>query len=557
MKVKFIGATKGVSGSCSLLKHTKSNTNFLVDCGVYIGGSNADWLNKQSFPFNPTEIQFVLLTHAHLDHCGLIPKLYKDGFVGKVFCTKATAELAKIVMLDCAKNSRVYSESDVYNVDFVHIDVRPNSGWGRLFPLAPDLRASFLRGSHILGSSSVCINWEFDDDPSSEGKTILFTGDIGCNFEDDSYLPLLKDNHLPFPDTDYIVIESTYGGRNREALYKSDENRLNALKDVIIENVFNNNGKLFIPTFSIHRTQEILFDIHRVFSSYIDEATLKKHLSERIGYDKSRFAVYCDSPMGQKTNQVFAEELLRKNSKGKYIYKSDRVDSSIVEDLYQEGHVPIHGDLGYINVINRGNNKNRNKAQKKKQSHEGIGQIGSIIIASAGMCDAGPIVSYLEKYGTDENNTIAITGFQASGSKGRAILDGSIPEITAKVVDFSGYYSAHADESGLLKFLFDIGGQTQKRATSVFINHGMSEAKDALENAILSRTELRDANEREITSVIKLKGEQDWFDLNTGQEFSIKEFKLDNIEEEFLALHNKIDKLTELVELLTGSSKTL
>lgn len=554
MQVKFIGATKGVSGSCSLLKHVKSDTKFLVDCGVYIGGSTADWLNKQSFPFNPTEIQFVLLTHAHLDHCGLIPKLYKDGFVGKVFCTKATAELAKIVMLDCAKNATVYSESDVYNVDFVYVDVRPNSGWGRLFPLATDLRVSFLRGSHILGSSSICINWGFDDDPLSEGKTILFTGDIGCNFEDDSYLPLLKDNHFPFPDTDYIVVESTYGGRNREAIYKSDENRLVALKGAIMDNVINNNGKLFIPTFSIHRTQEILFDIHRVFSSYIDADTIQKHLNERTGYEKSRFAVYCDSPMGQKANQVFAEELLRKNSKGKYIYKSDKIDSSIVSDIYQEGHISIHDDLGYINVINRAVASKKSKA-KKKSSHERVGQTASIIIASAGMCDAGPVVSYLDQYGSDENNAIAITGFQAMGSKGRAIVDGTDPEIKSKVVDLSGYYSAHADEDGLLKFLFDIGSKEQKRPTSIFINHGMSEAKDALAQAISSRTNLGNDNDRAISQVIKLDGEQDWFDLNTGEEFSVKEFNLDNIEDEFLSLHNKIDELTELIKQMAVNNK--
>jgi len=549
MQVKFIGATKSVSGSCSLLKHVKSETKFLVDCGIYIGGT-ADWLNKQSFPFDPTEIQFVLLTHAHLDHCGLIPKLYKDGFIGKVFCTKATAELAKIVMLDCAKNSTIYGESDVYNVDFVYVDVRPNSGWGKQFHLATDLRASFLRGSHILGSSSICLNWGFDDDPLSEGKTILFTGDIGCNFEGESYLPLLKDNHLPFPDTDFIVIESTYGGRKREVAFKSEDNRLNALKDLIVESVINNNGKLFIPAFSIHRTQEILFDIHRVFSSYIGIDIIQKYLNERTGYEKSKFAVYCDSPMGEKANQIFAEELLRKNSKGKYIYKSDVIDSSVIENIYQEGHVKIYDNLGHISVRKKSANQKKS-AKKKKQSHDGVGEIGCIFIASAGMCDAGPIVSYLEKFGSDENNTIAITGFQAQGSKGRAILDGNDPEIKAKVVDLSGYYSAHADEDGLLKFLFNIEKQSQKRSTSIFINHGMSEAKDALAQAILSRVELGGVNDREITQVIKLNGEQDWFDLNTGQEFSVKEFKLENIEEEFLALHTKIDELTELVKLMS------
>lgn len=543
MLLKFYGATTGVTGSCSLINHTKSDTQFLVDCGIYIGNISCESQNNQPFPFDVSKIEFVLLTHAHLDHCGLIPKLYKDGFSGKVLCTKATADLARITLLDYAKNSVVYGKEHVDHIKFEFIDTKPNSGWAKQIHLANDLRVSFLRSSHILGASSICINWAFNDDELSEGKTILFSGDIGCNFDKKSYLPLLKDNQLPFVDTDYIVIESTYGGRKREERFKSDEKRLKALADLVRDNIFLNNGKLLIPAFSIHRTQEILFDLFRVFSSHISESELKHHLEARQGYNKEKFAIYCHSPMAEKANKVFCEELLKKNSKDKYFYKSDKITEQTIKDLYDEGYVSLHDDLAYLNVVKPP--KTVKKSRNKRSAIKSRGEVASIIIASAGMCDAGPVSDYLNVFGQDENNAIAITGFQAANSKGRSILDGTDRDIKSKVYDLSGYYSAHADENDLLNFLFDIQSKKQKRSTSVFINHGTTESKKALSNAITDRNGL--INQRTIDKIIQLNGEQEWFDLNTGEEILIKEF---SIEAEIESLHNKIDKLNKLVNSL-------
>ncbi|WP_105190569.1 MBL fold metallo-hydrolase [Pseudoalteromonas sp. T1lg48] len=556
MEIKFIGATKGVSGSCTLLKHLRQDTLFLVDCGLHIGQAEADWINKQDFPFNPRDIRFVLLTHAHLDHCGLIPKLYKDGFNGKVYCTKATGELARIAMIDCAKIANFYDITDVKLVDFEYVDIRPNSGWGRLFGLTTDLRVSFLRGSHILGASSICINWAFEEDPDRKGKTILFSGDVGCNFDGREYLPLLKANQLPFNDTDYIVIESTYGGRKREEKFKSDASRLDALENLILDKVINKDGKLFIPAFSIHRTQEIIYDIYRVMLSLIDKSVIPQYLEDREGYVSNKFAIYVDSPMAVKANRTYLEELFKVNSKEKYPYKSNAMSAQDVEalkEIFETNNFTFKDNdvvLGYINLIDRVRHANKQGKKKTKKPStygqtEGIGQRGSIIIASAGMCEAGPIVSYLDEFGNDPKNTVVITGFQSFGSRGRMILDGNDSSINGEVIDLSPYYSAHADEDGLIDFLFSLKeGDNTVKQTTVFINHGTTDSKNDLEEAIKERAAEENPCNRKIAKVVTLDGSHDWFNLNSGKEFSVEEY---DMKKEIAILHKKIDSLISLI----------
>ncbi|GAA4879953.1 MBL fold metallo-hydrolase [Ferrimonas pelagia] len=526
----------------------------MVDCGLHIGTAEADWINKNNFTFNPQDIRFVLLTHSHLDHCGLIPKLYKDGFKGKVYCTRATGELAKVVMSDCAKNSNFYDYSHVNSVDFHYIDTRDNSGWGKLFCLTNDLRVSFLRGSHILGSSSICINWGFEDDPESKGKTILFSGDVGCNFDDNEYLPLLKSNHFPFPDTNFIVIESTYGGRNRESKYKSDKKRLMALEEIIIDKVINNGGKIFIPAFSIHRTQEIIFDLYRTMLSLMGKGILPNYLNDREGYSSKKFAICVDSPMAVKANRVYIEEFFRTKRNGKHIYRS-----GIVTDIYAKALLEIFetanytfesesdGALGFISVIDRAGHASK-KGKRSKPSSYGetsdIGKRACIVVASAGMCEAGPIVSYLDEFGQDVENTVVMTGFQAAGSRGRAILESADEAIKGEVINLSSYYSAHADEDGLIKFLFYLSGSDLGKKTTIFINHGTDSSKSDLKKAIEDRASKEKENDRKIAKVITLDGSHEWFDLNTGEEFHVEEF---DIQKEITLLHEKIDILLNLV----------
>ena len=264
MKLKFVGATERVTGSCTWLKYR--DTEFLVDCGMIQGEAHDVYENNKPFPFEPKEIKFVLLTHAHLDHCGLIPRLYKEGFIGKVYCTKATARLSREIMLDASKigKGKLYSEEDVDQVKFFYFDERPKFTWGHGCPVDNDLFVFPYRSSHILGACSIQILWVphgLKNNPKTN-KGILFTGDVGNNTKKNCYQPLLKHQHSPYPRLNYIVCESTYGNRPRDPEERSLEHRINKLEEVMIKTIYEKQGNLIIATFSLHRTQEILFDLY-------------------------------------------------------------------------------------------------------------------------------------------------------------------------------------------------------------------------------------------------------------------------------------------------------
>jgi glyoxylase-like metal-dependent hydrolase (beta-lactamase superfamily II) len=258
MKVKFIGAIQRVTGSCSWLKHL--DIEFLVDCGMIQGEAHDDYENNKEFPFKARNIKFVLLTHAHIDHCGLIPKLYRDGFSGRIYCTRATAKLANQVLLDASRITRIYSEDDVKRVKFKHIDELPGFRWGKFFPIDLDLFINLFRSAHILGAVSIGISWSREN-----GKSILFSGDIGNNTRAYAPQPLIKYRHDPDQRFGYIVCESTYGGRSRDKSDLDFEYRISKLEDVIVETLHKKRGNLIIPAFSMHRTQEILFDLYYIF----------------------------------------------------------------------------------------------------------------------------------------------------------------------------------------------------------------------------------------------------------------------------------------------------
>lgn len=535
MKVKFIGATKSITGSCSLLHHIYSDTKFLVDCGMYQGEKKSDKNNLLQFPFNPRDISFVLLTHAHLDHCGLIPRLYKEGFIGQVYCTRATSELAKIVMMNSSHISKIYSSEDVNKVDFYVVDASDQFNPARPLPLEENLRASFLRSSHILGATGISINWGIGDS-NGTGKSIHFSGDVGSNFENNCYLPLLKHNYVPYPDTDYIVVESTYGGRVRDEHFKSYGNRLLKLKEIIESTVFKDNGKLIIPSFSIHRTQEIMVDIYRVLTELIDPETLQEHLNNRNGYERNLFAVYCDSQMASAANAAYATELPSKLSNDKYKYKNNDlgITDKVITDMFKNGGIKFNDERCLIKVAS------------PKQDREATACNGSIIIASSGMCDVGAVKYYLDNLGSNEKNMVVITGYQGNGSRGSLIRENKDDIVKAKVEDMSGYYSAHADEQGLLEYIFNIDNRKQDKTTSVFINHGSRASKEKLGAAIKLRADARQKNERAIENIVQLNGQNGWFDLNSGEE--LPDSDVDDLSE----LHRKIDYLTELVESLVS-----
>lgn len=280
MKFKLLGAVDGsVTGSCTYFQFDKTNTKFLVDCGLVQGEPHAPATNAAKFPFAPEELKFVLLTHAHLDHCGLIPRLYKEGFNGQVICTEATAKLAKISLLDAAKYSgSLYTERDVHAINFFHVDNRSDFGFYRFIPIDDELFACFTRSAHILGSVSISLSWKTD---SGENRVITMSGDIGNNTKMNPYQSLLAHKQIPPINSNYIVCESTYGERERDSFFKSHQNRINAIREIIEQESLKKNKLVVFPAFSIHRTQEIMLDVAQVLS----------------GEGKNSFGVLQDRPL--------------------------------------------------------------------------------------------------------------------------------------------------------------------------------------------------------------------------------------------------------------------
>lgn len=297
MKIKFVGGIGRVTGSCTWLK--SNDAEFLVDCGMIQGETNADFDNGQQFPFDPQKLKFVLLTHAHLDHCGLIPKLYKDGFHGKVFAMKATSKLAREIMMDASGIGAPYKKEDVQKVQYEHFDVRREFKWGTLLPIDKDLFVGLYRNAHILGSVSINIVWG-----KEKYKNIWFTGDIGNSTRDNPTHSLLKPRHNIRNDVGNIVCESTYGGRSHDFI-GDIESRTKQLEKHIIKTIYKDGGNLIIPAFTLHRTQELLFDLFYLFStseklggvkSGIPVGYLQKKLliSKRNGWLRSTFGRIID-----------------------------------------------------------------------------------------------------------------------------------------------------------------------------------------------------------------------------------------------------------------------
>lgn len=267
MRIKFIGAAGGsVTGSCTHFHYPRTNTTFLVDCGLVQGEGDFESINSAPFPFDASEVQFVLLTHAHLDHCGLLPKLYRAGFNGSVICTAATAKLAQMSLLDSAGYpGSLFSKDEVRRIRFKPIEDNPSMAQASMFPVSKDLFASFRRTAHIVGSCSVTIGWldEYD-----QRRYVLMSGDLGNNTRENLYQPLLGHRRSIFGYPDAIVVESTYGDRSRSAEHKSFDGRMEAWRSLLQEQLFDRKSLLLVPAFALQRTQEVLVDLFVVLRRF-------------------------------------------------------------------------------------------------------------------------------------------------------------------------------------------------------------------------------------------------------------------------------------------------
>ncbi len=431
MRVNFFGACREVTGSNILIE--AGGKKILFDCGLFQGSKSAEERNYAPFPYNAREIDFVIICHAHLDHTGRLPKLAKEGFLGKIFSTGPTKELTGLVLSDSEKLMREESERDdhppLFGIDDVErvMNLFETLTYGENVEISPGIRLTFKNAGHILGSC-VCLL-------EADGTKLAYTSDLG------NKPSLLLAGPEYIENAAYVICESTYGGR----IHEDVSTRTKKLSSVISSTIVTN-GVLLIPAFAIERTQELLHDID--------------HFCSVEGCDKPTF--YLDSPLAQKVTGVF----------GKYPeYLSDNI---------RKGHTD--GDFFGLERL---------KITQSVEESKHIQDLPNpkIIIAGSGMMNGGRILHHLRRYIEDENSAILIVGYQAQGTLGRRIFDGEKnvkvfgepKQVNAKVLTI-GSYSAPADMPQLIDWLSHVKGMKK-----VFLVHGENNESLALSGEI-SRT---------------------------------------------------------------------
>lgn len=445
MKVKFCGAAGQVTGSCYLIETNKRK--FLIDCGMF-QGSVFD-LNYESFPFNPKDIDFVILTHAHIDHSGKIPMLYKQGFKGTVYATSATCDLVSIMLKDSGhiqefeaswrtkKRLRKGLEpvEPLYTVEdaLVVNDYLYKASYDKWIVIDKNIQFMFKDAGHLLGSAFVVLKIN-----ENKKETILtFSGDLG-NFN----IPIIK-NYDYIDYTDYLFIESTYGNRMHETRAEEVKSLLE-----IITNTVKSGGNVIIPAFSVGRAQEILY----ILNQYIDIEKRK---------ELNNIEVYLDSPLAKDALEVF--------EKHKECY-----DEETLKLLETDVDVLHFDNLHVVETVEE------SKALNEKQ--------GVVIISASGMCEAGRIKHHLKYNIWKKNTAIVFVGYQAEGTLGRRILDGEKKVkifgeemvVNAKIYSIPSL-SGHADLAGLLNWVKHIKNGVQNK---IFVVHGEDDARVNFKNEL-------------------------------------------------------------------------
>ena len=453
MKITFLGATRTVTGSNILVE---TNTKkFIMDCGLYQGQKKEEMMNSDTFLFNPNEIDFVLLSHAHIDHSGRIPKLYVDGYRGPVYATKATCDLCGIMLPDSGyiqesemewlnrKRRRegkpelppLYTYDDAINT----LGLFESVAYDEMFQIDSNIRVRFRDAGHMLGSSIIEV-WVKEN---GKEQKIVFTGDLGNND-----IPLLRE-HVDIDDADILITESTYGGKTH------DNKGSRALKFLnVVSETLEKGGNVIIPSFAVGRTQEILYEIQKTKQS--DDEEFKRKFDEVLNAK-----VYVDSPLATSATEVFLKNL-------------DCLDEEVQQDL-REGKKPLefHG-LRFTQSVDESKELNATANQ-------------SIIISASGMCEVGRIKHHLKHNLWRSDSTILFVGYQAVGTLGRKIVDGAKnvklfgEEITVNAnVKYIEAYSGHADQDGILKFI----DKFTSKPKQIYVVHGEEENALALAEAI-------------------------------------------------------------------------
>lgn len=430
MKLYFFGGTKVVSGVNYLLQ--QGGEKILIDCGMFQGAPEFEEKNYKPFPYNPKEIKALLVTHSHIDHIGLIPKLVQEGFSGPIYATPPTIDLSLLMLKDAAQLENWQNGYTKENLDRVSKLFKPVDYYNKI-KISPNFSFRFLDAGHILGSAIIEI-YTFSS-KSNDGKIkIVFSGDIG-NIPN----PLLKDTDI-VKTTDYLLVEAAYGDRIHEGLKK----RKDILEDTIEETIAQR-GTILIPSFALERTQEILFEINELVEN------------SRI----PRIPVFIDSPL-----TIDAIDVYKKYKKYFNRHTQNLIDKGD-EIFYFPG-------IKFTKTVKESKNIKRVPPPK-------------MIIAGSGMSTGGRILFHEKLYLGDHKNCLIFICYQAEGTLGRKILDGEKTieifgetlQVRARIVNIQGY-SAHADQKGILRWVSSI----QKPIKKIFLVQGEEKSIKTLSQII-------------------------------------------------------------------------
>lgn len=444
MKITFHGAAQEVTGSCTMVETDKAR--FLVDCGMFQGGREAAGRNRAPFAFDPRSIGFVLLTHAHIDHSGLLPKLWRDGFRGPIYTTPATAELLEIMLRDSAsiqesdaerakrtRNRDRAAAEPVYTMADAEaaLGLLRTVNYDTLFSPYDSIRIRLRDAGHILGSSILEI-WVNE---GSHERKLVFSGDLGQPGR-----PILHDPS-PIEDADILFVESTYGDR----LHKNLADTLDEFVTVMNETLEVRKGNVIVPAFAVGRTQELIYYFH--------------HLTRRGRF--RHLNIFIDSPMATAATRVTKSNLALFDEEAKKLAAWHAAGKGLP-------------NLTFVGSVDESRALNTIRS-------------GAIIIAGSGMCTAGRIRHHLLHNLGRRENAVLITGFQAQGTLGRRLVDGAKhvrilgQDVTVRAsIHTLGGLSAHADQAALLDWL----GALQRAPLRCFVTHGEPRSSAALASEI-------------------------------------------------------------------------
>ncbi len=448
MKIHFRGANKEVTGSRHLLE--VNGKKILLDCGMYQGRRREEREKNQNFQFEPSEVDIVILSHAHIDHSGNLPNLVKQGFKGPIYCTHSTADLLSYMLNDSAyiqtreaeylnKKAEkkgeepvepLYTEEDVLDT----LPLTHAVSYDESITICEGVTICFREAGHILGSAVTVITIKDQDDGGKE-KILVFTGDLGRQ-----NMPLIRDPYQ-VEKADYLMTECTYGNRLHTSILEAEE----ILAEVVTKTA-ERGGKILIPAFSLGRTQEIVYSLHKLFHE---------------GKIPESIPIYVDSPLSVNLTSVFRQHL------------------GVLDEETQKLFVNEHDDpfgferLKYIQSVDE---------SKALNNHQGP----CIIISSSGMVEHGRILHHLKNAIEDHRNTLLIVGYQAEHTLGRKLVEGfkevkifGKPHKVKIEVKVMNAYSAHADRSDLLDYASKIDGLKK-----IILVHGEEQAAEDFKKAL-------------------------------------------------------------------------